>query len=764
MSQVLSPVKVSSIKIQSNLFLVRETISETTEVTKVAVNHIIILDCSGSMYRSLPEQRRHLKNILPTMVKEGDTVTLGWFSGKGEYGILQEALEVNDLKDHAKLSGVIDRFYQPMGLTGFKEPLEALVDVLERIKQNKPDSVFSLFFETDGYDNQWSKDEILAACHLIKPYLSAATVVGYSYYYNQQLLLDMAESLGGVFIHASDFPQYVPVLETTISKDVLHGAEKQHKLEKAPNHNFAFRMPSTGDVTPYKVKEGNVSVTEDTDAIYYLTNDGGGSDSGFNDVLTPKAALAAIYLLAQQNKSTDVYSIIFGLGDKNLLNLYSGALGKQKQLEFQSHVRNLMLSADGYDAKGETLTMPPDDQYCLVDLLQDLSKEPGVRWFPFSSYFQYKRIGPKQVDANSVFSKTDLEKVKELTDKLHSQGDVLPLDAFNAVMLELQTLQAKKVPLEVTRVDRFDGYPFEKLVMNEDRPNISAEVTYDCFVNLPTNDYGFAAEKTTQTRAYTLVKDGIRNVDVLPVYIPNGAFKNKLEEKLGADLFKKSLDINISAGPNDAIHVISLIHLESLPIINRKMVQDVSAVETFKLAYDLLKLEATIKVAKALIKERETTPADDRLVTTYGVDCADWLKSLGFTGNSFNPKKTTLRGGDSYEAVQIRIKISGASSLPAVSEVLSKVDNGKKLNIADQLLYGAYNELKHFGTDDIKLKLNEAYKQQAESRTKMSRIKFALILGQTWFTDIPDNNKMTLTLDNHDVSFEAVLEDKTVKL
>ena len=55
-----------SYKVNSNLFLVQHPVSLTKiESVSVPINHIVVIDCSGSMSNDLPKIREQLKNKLP---------------------------------------------------------------------------------------------------------------------------------------------------------------------------------------------------------------------------------------------------------------------------------------------------------------------------------------------------------------------------------------------------------------------------------------------------------------------------------------------------------------------------------------------------------------------------------------------------------------------------------------------------------------------------------------------------------------------------
>lgn len=102
-------------------------------VTSAPTNHIMVIDCSGSMYNELPKIRTHLKNKIPTLVKKDDTLTIIWFSGKNQCGVLFEGAEVHGLTDLSKINATIDRYLTDVGLTGFKQPLEEVLAVVDRM-------------------------------------------------------------------------------------------------------------------------------------------------------------------------------------------------------------------------------------------------------------------------------------------------------------------------------------------------------------------------------------------------------------------------------------------------------------------------------------------------------------------------------------------------------------------------------------------------------------------------------------------------------
>ncbi len=106
------------VKFDENYCLVSQEVNSTAtvEVAK-KTNHILVVDVSGSMSWELPKIRTQLKNKLSNLMKEGDTISIVWFSGSREAGILKEEIEVKSLKTLSDLNDAIDKWLHPVGLT-----------------------------------------------------------------------------------------------------------------------------------------------------------------------------------------------------------------------------------------------------------------------------------------------------------------------------------------------------------------------------------------------------------------------------------------------------------------------------------------------------------------------------------------------------------------------------------------------------------------------------------------------------------------------
>lgn len=298
-----------------------------TEIVNVEIptNHILVIDCSGSMCYDLPKMRQQLKNKLPAMVKENDTVSLVWFSGKGEFGRLVDRVKVNDLNDLNRLNTAIDRWLKPMGLTGFVEPLRSVEDLVK-----EQSGVYSMMFLTDGCDNQWGHSEIIEATKSLETLIAGAVFVEYSWYCNHQLLEEMASEIGGSVVFAEDFDRYEPIFDGVIRKEYKSSNRVSVEVGN-PLFDLVWAVGEDGPKT-FKVKDGKVNVPESTDEIFYFTD---GEEKFILADHEKKAILQGLSVLALRRKGAFVKQVLKELGFGMLYNKFSNCFGKQALYDFQ---------------------------------------------------------------------------------------------------------------------------------------------------------------------------------------------------------------------------------------------------------------------------------------------------------------------------------------------------------------------------------------------------------------------------------------------
>jgi hypothetical protein len=562
-----------------------------TAAAPSAVNHIVVIDCSGSMSWDLPKIRAQLKSKLPKLMGKDDTITIIWFSGRGQCGILLEAEAVASLTDLQAVNRAIDRWLQPVGLTGFKEPLEKVAEAISSIRK-KNSNPFSLFFMSDGCDNQWGKAEILKAVDIAGVGLSSATFVEYGFYADRPLLTAMAEKAGGTLIFADAFDKYEPQFEATLSKKVSGAKRVSVRIPENVICNFAFTV-ADGDLTTYAVENGFANIPEDTKTLYYFTDFSATAQHLPKSAESDAVLYAALSLYSLRMKAGVVLDILKFLGDVNFIDRFGTCFGKQRYSEFMGMAKDAafnpglrFVSGVDYDR------VPPDDAFTVLDLLEMLQgSEDNMVCFDHPD-FEYSRIGRARVNADAYLSAEEQVRVAQLSEQIGKEKKVTEQKRLQA---ELDAIISAKKPLEFEPDAGDKGmYSIRDLVYNEDRPNVSIRIRktgkVDITSKVPAEHKRKLPPKfpTFIYRTYTIVKDGLINIKRLPVRVDK-ATADKIKVATGTT-FKKARGEDLYDG---------VLTLDTLPVVNRKMVKEASAKALFQLQWDLMVSRAAQKVFKA---------------------------------------------------------------------------------------------------------------------------------------------------------------------
>ncbi len=748
---------------------------------EVPTNHVVVIDCSGSMGGELPQIRDQLKKKLPKLLKEKDTISLVWFSGRTQFGTLLEAEPVATLADLKDVESAIDRWLRPVGLTGFKEPLESIPALVSKVAKKTPGSTFSLFFMSDGCDNQWSRPDILKAVEAAGSCVSAATFVEYGYYADRPLLTQMAEKCGGAVIHAADFDRYAPTFEAAMQKRLTGAPRVEVKIPGDVIGGFVYAF-SGADLLTFSVEAGAAQVPEDTREIWFLSPVALGTlrtePGGKPDAAHGQAAYAALSLYAQRMKSDVVLALLKATGDVRFIRKFSGLFGKQKYSEFVDEARLAAIDpslrlVQGYDPK----LVPPDDAFTVLDLLHILSEDDGNRLLLEHESFRYNRIGRATIDSSEVLNEEEQKEVDELSAKIAMERNAKKIAEYAA---RVAAITAGKEALKFEPYPAPDGYPVSNLVFNEDRPNVSVQVRKPGKVDISgrvTPELKDLLPKeidTAITRNYTIIKDGLVNVQTLPVRITRETAKrlepacSQVPGLLGVLDVKRRSDGDF------------LIDLSKLPIINRKMVKDVSAKSFFETCYELTRTQAAQKVYNSFVKELLPAKKAEGFAEKYGDAAAAWLKDQGFQDYGFNPKRTVAPTTDVYLSKELKVSLKGLSSVPSLKDYRAAVAKGK-LNAGAALMKPTVDEVESFLSSDIytkaaaKEKVLEAWLegQAKATRTRarellyfVSQTTFTIVVGQIWFSEFSslDENSMTITVDGTQVEAKAELLEKEVKI
>ncbi len=783
-----------SYQINDKLFLNRANVSKADAVkaqdVEVPTNILLVFDCSGSMSWTIPQIREQVKKKVPKLMKDGDTLSITWFSGRGEFGTLLEAEPIASVKDLATVNAAIDRWLKPVGLTGFVDPLNEVAALIQRIGAKRPGTAFSLFFLTDGCDNSsGGKDQILKALDKAAPGLSAATFVEYGYYADRPLLTAMAERSGGSLILANDLDKYEAAITATISKRP-QGTGKRVELQLPKVDvigGFAFALQGA-DLLTFGIDGNKVSVPEGLEGVYFLSTEATESiEQNIVDISKAESSkvapytkpLAAIYgaisLFAVRMKSDVVRPLLRATGDVAFINQFANCFGKQKYTDFVEATKTATFDVtkrftDGWDPS----RVPRDDAFTALDMLQLLAEDDENRVLLEHDAWSYSRVSRGTVDSNTVLTDDEQAEIAMLTESMTKTKDPKEVAKFSARIAEISN---KPEALKFEATPNPDGFSISNLVFNEDRPNVSIQVRKEGTVDLSSRKDRPAKvpEKFPSFifRNYTIIQ-----VDVMPC---------KLSQETAAKLAKLHKEGRIPDGifqikgsfKNGALEMSEvLINLAKMPIVNANMMKTLSAKTLFEQEYKLTQQRARTKVIKSYKDAIAGKRKSEGFKDTYGETEADWLKEQGLTDYSgFNPKKVQAPSVDVYTGKALTLKIAGYSSLPSVKDVqkrMAEIKAGKgKLTASMAVMEPAVNDLDAL-VDSKPADLATSLEEKAKANVKatrdlianMAKTKFAIVVGQTWFSEFKslDENTMTIDVDGNKLDCTVEMSEIEVKI
>lgn len=792
-------MKAKSYQVSEGLWLVHHTLSLAAAPPPAPepTHHICVIDCSGSMSGELPRIREQLNTKLPSMLGEEDAISIIWFSGRGECDVLIEAAKVAGPQNLQALRAMVDRWLRPVGLTGFKEPIERAGEVMRRVASKGGASRrTSFFFMSDGCDNIWPRPEILRAVESIRDGVAAATFVEYGYYADRPLLSKMAERVGGSLIMAADFGAYEPVFAAAMAPKG-GGAKKQTAvIDAEPVGEFVFAIDGDDLLTfGLDVVGGGktgVVVPAHLTQFFYLSPAAVGEKAGTlaaqafsasKGVLSARlpghevldAAYAAMALFAQRVRPTVIWSLLRAIGDVDFIDEFAICFGKQRYSAFHDHAKAAAKGAGwfvkGYDPK----RAPREDAFTVLDLFELLSNDTRCRILTESDAYQYSRIGRKSVTKDLMLTVTEADEVKSLAGEVAALADKRLIAPIKEALDKLtKAITGRKAALKF-RVDPAAaeaGFPIDGLVWNKDMPNLSFRVRKPGTVDLSAVEMSAECRamlpnflKTFQFRAYTVVKDGLVHIEWLPIYLPRVVF----DTLVAAGAIDPAKDAAVPDGDGVRVNI----DMRKLPVINQKMVSTASARVLGEMAWETLKLEAAAKVFGYYKSERESTGFQ----TSYGPTATSWLAENEVTeSGGFNPQVTRAPAVDFYIGKSLKVKIPGFSSLPSVEEVRERMappaaptaDTGKKKGKAKAVtpagaLMVPYIEAvdafmaspEYTGAADPKAAF-EAWitKQERDAmiakrklQTQMAKVKFTVLIGQSWFTEFSSFDEHALRMD-----------------
>lgn len=771
-------------------------------------NYFLLIDVSGSMWGDLPSLRNGIKSKLPSLIGEADTVTIEWFSGRGQFGVIVEGEKLATLKDLSKVNALIDRWLQPQGLTAFKEPIAEVKAIAARVNKANPGRN-ALLFLSDGMDNCWPRHEIIAAMKEVAPILSSATFVEYGLYADQPMLVSLAEVAGGTHIYAQDFLAFTPIFESAIQRGraAAGGGRVGLVLDSFPTGGFAYALDADTVNTfaadeicesrTGKVVGAGVSVPKGTPCVYYLSETPVGQCVGH---ASEAALYAAMGLFATRMKPKIVWGLLRKLADVEFIDEYSIAFGKQRLNAFAEHCFAAAFDPAKRRVKGVDPTrVPREDATTVIDIFSVLASDDRCRILTESDAFTYSRIGRKAVSKADMLTVTESGEVETIITDLKatlSTREVSPLR--DAVEKLTAILARRKEPLRflLDKEAAEAGYSVLDMVWNQSMPNLSFRVrqpgTVDIYARADVpEDVRRALPSVIPTyryRTYTVVKDGFVHLEWLPVRVPQSV----LDTLVAIGAVDLSVDL-VSIVDGEAGIFQLVIDLRRTPVVNQKMVKDVSAIEFAERTWSLLQLEAAAKVWGFYTPKRESKG----FATVYGPAAAKWLDENGVTDHSgFKVDSTSAPPTDFYLVKALDVKIPGFSSLPSVKETRERMEavaeqdvvlkSGgkvkgklKELTPGMKLMEPYLREVDKFMASDVfqnaanrdalftqwvSDKAKQAVAQKRGLQTENAKTVFTITVANTWFKEFASlaEDKLTIPLggEAREVTFALNAEKK----
>jgi len=732
-------------KLYLNVHSVTKTDVETTKVQQLPINHVFCCDVSGSMCNSLPKMRRQLKNRIAEIVRPEDTITIIAFSSPTVCYVLKEMAKVNTPKQLSSLQDAIDRYLVPNGWTDFVPPIKATEKLVNGNQGN-----WNWIFLSDGGHNDGPFSDVVNALTKLQGKLVNSTIIEYGYYADSARLSEMAGMLSGTKIQADDFDAYVPVFESAIKGTVaapMVEVDVHEMLESLRYPQFIYINESTNSihVVTCDAATGSIMIPAYVDELITISK----KVVGENQKTGVKAAFedyyALTYVMADLLHYDTVEEILASIGDIKFIDMYQDAFGKQKLFAFQSEILNAVFDESVRGEIDENYT-PVDTSYCVIDFFNDLIDDEGNSIKVVDPSFAYKRIGAKSVDKVEL---TEEEKNKLASAKTKKDA--------NKVMTTVEERAVK-----MTMINK--GYPVSDFTWNEERANLSALMRIDVILDLPKNDVGLTQVQSFVFRNYTIIKDGVLNINSLPVILTESTFK-KFENN-------SRLQIEDVVVNEDGTYECT-INIEALPVVNRKRVRSTKMKKMTKLALQLNDYKFQLKYLGYLKKQLGATDEAPAFTGSTGLTAAQWeyLDSLGVSPTKgYSPKKELDKDGDYYMALTLNSNFKGFSSIPAIEAIDKKLKEGKKLTASEDYLQKvmAFIDKKYLANlkdGAYKSAVKSAFTQLTIKKRKvaeeLSQMKFAMIVSRKWFSDCGSFDQNTDTIVS-DFGPELTIEYKFV--
>lgn len=653
--QALEYIKQKNMKLQ---------IPTNPQKTIAPTNYFLILDNSGSMYGSISEVKQAV-HALKALVRAKDTVSLAYFSSHGDFSWIFKGANLAD----ADITKLIDTKIYARGLTCFNQVLGTVRDTVNDVQLLSGHNNNILYFASDGYPNDRSpENELYSICKDISNLFVASNVLGFSNYYNRNVLLKMSKDLKGTFTHVSNGREMEKA-----NVEIFKAGKKQKKIDIAKKYDIVWQILGNEIRILPQDADNSVSILEESDStnILYAVDY---SELDTVDLDEPSFVYSLAFVLSQSNKANYGVSVLKRAGDVKAATLLQKSFTVSAKGQAENLIKGMINNSE----------IPKTSRPNLITLSKFLEKIEN---------------GSYALDVvNSEFS------------KISRAGNYLNNVKFEA---------SKEQPV------------ISGIVRNENRPNIS-------FQTIQKGQIVEILDADLKTRIDTYNQTAQK-----PITLPIDAvtFKNYTFVANGDFNFQKLiLNPGITIVPDEEIEIFEE---SNEPITAKDFAQRAKA---------LIHAKAESSVIQFLIKEQgATTAATDEREALYGAGAVDLLKEIGLDSQMrFAAKQGSnvrAENADYIPFMEIETKIDKAATINA-KDAYAKIQSGK-LNKPAEICKPFFEKYKalsgNLDTAQYVSTLQDAFKANkklvARLAEKLVEIKFRMITTNSWFEDVPKQDK-----------------------
>ena len=560
------------------------------------------------------------------------------------------------------------------------------IRLAKRLAETYPEQP-QVFFLTDGGENCWPRQECLDAFGEMTTI--PLVIVEYQYYCDRVFLQKLADVSNATSVFNENFESYDVSFATYMSNTVskLKTVESGLPIVYMDGETFVAKLP-TADA------RGLFRIPEHVQRVWKI-------DTTAEPTTTEEREAYLMLLFCVQTKQMDVMEkCANALGDVYVSKLISTCFSKQDASRLYDHLLNCVNNPATHAFKEgvDTSYVVKNDVFTVIDLLQMLQHDAKTRYYPYHHSVKYNRIS---------------REVKDDADAV----EFIPNRDLGATI---------------------------NLVYHQSRANISV----GCQIHGHEKDSNDTVKAVTAFRNYTIIKDGIKNMDTLAVSFSEPTFQ---------DLKATGVFAALPDTYENGVHVLDL---KNLPVVNRLFAKVAFNSDEFCTAHvDLLYHKSHMKYIKKIKKDLEASEEKD-----------EKDESASFERKKADP--SVVR--DFYVAPELQIKVAKCSSIPTVNEKLTaKLDGPEaKLTPSEWMMLDVHTEYKALDkTADANAVINtwlttkqdELKKRVHDVTTFLEKAKMAILIGGCWFSNCAETDK-TFSVTYKTKKFEVTVEvnDTTV--